>query len=1249
MSTISGTNKRLERNFRKAKSTVNRELVAFLTETANAISRLGSPGISQEHLWHVENAMGIAQRCIQEPLDVFKESVKDEVDQLEEWRRGLGSNANAEEDRDTGFCRRMYAKLLYVLAKCSRMMTQDENSPGVAGTPACFTAARARRERRVGGSSGRGKGRVGRTIRSVGSVGVDAIVKTPSEASPPSSRTPVIRQLQELQIDTSGSDASAGGADINTKCNIVRVPQLKIPALTTMTNVHRHSNSHSQPTPSTPPSSGRAMPSPLGPRSLSHGAHAQSLPQSHSSLVTMLEFGASGDELERERDVANHYATRGASPKHSHMHSRVHVTPRQMLQKSLKKSASQVSLASLADSGTDSQRSNSFTAGSLGPSGLSGTSKDGPTWLQNSAHASKTPRTPDDVAGLSAMAIDAADRTVPHDLLQTLIECDACHLRVSPDEVHEHSVLCAKYESGYCDRVLEDASNLDVVIDALGSRADDALNTLASLWGIADKHNAESLLVDIVSAARQAASLQPDHSSVPAMRCRDVALTLATSLAESSAASTMLPEKIHVALPASPEASPSSPSPVSPSSPAAMPAPTTAAAATNATSNKPLDMTEIRVMGQTLARMIMKKVETLAFECGWDDEAPVDPISAWGSVCMDDFEILKPISKGAFGRVYLARKNESGELFAIKVMRKADLVRKNMVESARNERNILAMTNNPFVIRFFFSFTSRDNLYIVMEYSNGGDIASLLQNMGALDEDVARAYISEVVLALEYCHAQGIIHRDIKPDNILISGDGHIKLTDFGLSCFGRVFDEFDDYEDGVMSMSTSTSTSTAASPGKCRGYSGRYSLPGSPVKRGGHARSTSFSGGSGWSPDLRELAAMNSISASAAATDTSGATRQVFLSTSTSTSNPSSPALKGLGSTSNQPQRAVGTPDYLAPEVLLGTGHGPEADWWSLGVVLYEMIVGVPPFSAATPELIFQNILDRRLTFPDGLSDDVKDLLDRLLCLDETTRLGARGSMEVKSHPWFGGGTTVNWADLSRVKAATVPMPFVPSTTCDTDTSYFVERKEISRLSLNLDLESLMTASRNTSLTSSPLISSRLNSYREPYSNLGSTCAGSAHEGVCGAYGAYGTGNADAIVKGAAAALALEDDDDESLSSLSSLSRLNPSGVDRVDRVDPVDGIALTEVNLRQLYIDRERAQAIAREELHLAEEHAMASSSATDVDAEAVWAEFDANPMGVSAWASASSSPTRRRGGSSRCMSRNASAFSTPRKHGQ
>ncbi|KAF5841276.1 kinase-like domain-containing protein, partial [Dunaliella salina] len=154
---------------------------------------------------------------------------------------------------------------------------------------------------------------------------------------------------------------------------------------------------------------------------------------------------------------------------------------------------------------------------------------------------------------------------------------------------------------------------------------------------------------------------------------------------------------------------------------------------------------------------------------------------------IEEFDILKLISRGAFGRVYLARKHSTGDLFAIKVMKKRDLIRKNMVESVTNERNILAMANNPFVVRFYYSFTSKENLYIVMEYLNGGDCYSLLRNLGALDEEVSRLYIAETVLALEYCHAQGIIHRDMKPDNMLINNSGHIKLTDFGLSCIGVI------------------------------------------------------------------------------------------------------------------------------------------------------------------------------------------------------------------------------------------------------------------------------------------------------------------------------------------------------------------------------------------------------------------------------------------------------------------------------
>jgi hypothetical protein len=146
---------------------------------------------------------------------------------------------------------------------------------------------------------------------------------------------------------------------------------------------------------------------------------------------------------------------------------------------------------------------------------------------------------------------------------------------------------------------------------------------------------------------------------------------------------------------------------------------------------------------------------------------------------------------------------------------------------------------------------------------------------------------------------------------------------------------------------------------------------------------------------------------------------------------------------------RAVGTPDYLAPELLLGTGHGLEADWWSLGVVLFEMVAGRPPFSAPTPEGIFQNILERAFAWPpppDAPSAALADLAGRLLDPDPVTRLGRRGAAEVKLHPWFEG---VDWAGLARAKAA-----FVPAPDHDTDTSYF-SSKPVSQMSLALDLES--------------------------------------------------------------------------------------------------------------------------------------------------------------------------------------------------
>ncbi|KAJ4833940.1 hypothetical protein Tsubulata_016646 [Turnera subulata] len=318
---------------------------------------------------------------------------------------------------------------------------------------------------------------------------------------------------------------------------------------------------------------------------------------------------------------------------------------------------------------------------------------------------------------------------------------------------------------------------------------------------------------------------------------------------------------------------------------------------------------------------------------------------------IDDFEIIKPISRGAFGKVFLARKRTTGDLFAIKVLKKLDMLRKNDVQRILAERNILITVRNPFVVRFFYSFTCKDNLYLVMEYLNGGDLYSLLRKVGCLEEHVARIYISELVLALEYLHSLGIVHRDLKPDNILIAHDGHIKLTDFGLSKIGLMNSTID-----LSGPETNATSGDALNP-----HSG-----------GTEARRNS----------------------------------------------------------------AVGTPDYLAPEILLGTEHGYAADWWSVGIILFELITGIPPFTADSPEIIFDNILNRKIPWPavpDSMSYEAQDLINRLITHDPHQRLGANGSTEVKTHPFFKG---IDWDNLAWQKAVFVPNPDSPD-----DTSYFVSR----------------------------------------------------------------------------------------------------------------------------------------------------------------------------------------------------------------
>ncbi|XP_007899355.2 serine/threonine-protein kinase greatwall [Callorhinchus milii] len=151
---------------------------------------------------------------------------------------------------------------------------------------------------------------------------------------------------------------------------------------------------------------------------------------------------------------------------------------------------------------------------------------------------------------------------------------------------------------------------------------------------------------------------------------------------------------------------------------------------------------------------------------------------------IEDFVVVKPISRGAFGKVYLARKKggEEKKLYAVKVVKKADLIHKNMVHQLQAERAALALSKSPFIVHLYYSLQSANNVYLLMEYLIGGDMKSLLHIYGYFDEDMAIIYIAEVAMALDYLHRHGIIHRDLKPDNMLISNKGHIKLTDFGLS-----------------------------------------------------------------------------------------------------------------------------------------------------------------------------------------------------------------------------------------------------------------------------------------------------------------------------------------------------------------------------------------------------------------------------------------------------------------------------------
>uniref|UniRef100_A0A8D8VIA6 Serine/threonine-protein kinase greatwall n=1 Tax=Cacopsylla melanoneura TaxID=428564 RepID=A0A8D8VIA6_9HEMI len=638
-----------------------------------------------------------------------------------------------------------------------------------------------------------------------------------------------------------------------------------------------------------------------------------------------------------------------------------------------------------------------------------------------------------------------------------------------------------------------------------------------------------------------------------------------------------------------------------------------------------------------------------------------------------DFEIVKAISRGAFGKVFLGyKKNKKDQLFAIKVMKKDEMMSKNMVSQVLRERNALALTQSPFCVRLFYSLQTSSCVFLVMEYMIGGDVRSLIAANGALPEDMAAFYTAEVVLALQYLHSHGIIHRDLKPDNMLISAQGHIKLTDFGLSrvTFSRdleisdlvngtpnalnirtpgqllsltshlVFGSEDKRSYSHIDCSSNTqcngsfvccsnltshtasgmevdspsalyskhSTMDCMSP-PCRpvlmsppnthnlsGVSPFLALDKSPDNSSSELY-TSCSGCSGSansactcnmrsqdlsllhpsplsstrnsfkrpnSMNIRKRSSLHHCSDGSKRSLHSGLTQEInlleltasrnspkkltILTSPTSTdrvspirkilspsqfkSSPnvrnhqfSSPlksvlknrllvvgdlkentnvrfstpvnvrfsksvteshstsgrlslpsALPPLSSSTiadhhmdpmspvspiatphpakkipfrtpksvrigkqASDNRILGTPDYLAPELLLGQDHGSGVDWWALGVCIYEFVTGIPPFSDETPQKVFDNILENQLEWPEGEEALQPSTEQTILALLKSDPVERPTGHQVRQLPMF---SETDWDRILDQEP-----PFVPMPDDNFDTSYFHAKNNLQQL----------------------------------------------------------------------------------------------------------------------------------------------------------------------------------------------------------
>jgi len=292
-------------------------------------------------------------------------------------------------------------------------------------------------------------------------------------------------------------------------------------------------------------------------------------------------------------------------------------------------------------------------------------------------------------------------------------------------------------------------------------------------------------------------------------------------------------------------------------------------------------------------------------------------------MCLTDFDFVRTLGTGSFGRVKYAKYKGDGQFYAVKFMKKHDIIKLKQVDHINAERNLMAQLQHPFIVNMKGSFKDERFVYLVMECISGGELFTHLRREKKFTDEQAKFYGATIAQCFDYMHSKNIVHRDLKPENILMGKDGYAKLTDFG---FAKII------EPGART----------------------YTL--------------------------------------------------------------------------------CGTPEYIAPEVLLNKGHGKPVDWWTLGILCYEMIVGQPPFCDEEPMGIYQKILAGKIYFPKYFDKDAKTLVKHLMTADLSKRFGnlKAGSDDIKKAKWF---STLNF---EKMVAKQVPAPFKPPMKDDKDTSNF-------------------------------------------------------------------------------------------------------------------------------------------------------------------------------------------------------------------